>query len=675
MRYQSLSVGRQILLPALALLIVVFAAMIATSSVLTERAALRQTELELNNELKIIVGALDSEYENVKLRGERQVRFFEQFLGGAVVPTGELIRTGDVDLPELTVNGAVLNGNVELLERFQRVTGEDAAVLTVHQGRVYRAATMLKKDGRYEHGTPLPDSDPVTQAVLRGADYQGLVIRNGEFNLSNVKVLRNGGGEVFGALSVRINLAGELARIRALYGSIVIGQTGYVVIARPSGDDRIGQFIVHPRFAGKVIGEVVQGEARQAAIENMAFEGGVRAYPWPDGDRMRDRLGVVGWSKSWNFQITVGSWTDEFLAETARMRLILAVVSIVPLLLIALFLGVLVRSRLAPLGGVVDAVVRLGQGDLQVRVRDADGSSANELQRLGHALNTTVTQVRELVGEVARAADGVGGSAHSLGDGSKGLLASANAQSQAASGMAASVEELSVSITHVADNAREASAMGAQALASSHDGREVVRRTAHEMETIAEDIRSTADAVLALGEQSKQISSVVEVIREIADQTNLLALNAAIEAARAGEQGRGFAVVADEVRKLAERTSSSTREIADTIAAIVSETAAAAERMERARSRVGSGVELARQAGVALEVIDERSGSAVRVVQDIADSTQEQSAASQEIARAVERIAQMAEETSAIASRNAGDVGQLQDVAGKLRDALTRFRH
>lgn len=181
MRYQSLSVSRQILLPAIALLIVVFAIMIAITSVLSERGALRQTEVELNNELKIIIGALDSEYESVKLRGERQGRFFEQFLGGTVQRSGELVRTGDADLPELTANGTVLNGNVELLERFQRLTGEEAAVLVVHQGKVYRAATLLKTDGRYVNGLPLPDTDPVAQAVLRGEGYQGLVIRNGEF--------------------------------------------------------------------------------------------------------------------------------------------------------------------------------------------------------------------------------------------------------------------------------------------------------------------------------------------------------------------------------------------------------------------------------------------------------------------------------------------------------------
>ncbi|WP_168225006.1 methyl-accepting chemotaxis protein [Azoarcus sp. DD4] len=675
MRYQHLTVGKQILLPALAVLLLVFALMIGLSAVMAERAAIAQSELELQNEVKLIVGALDSEFESVKVRGERQLRFFEQFIGGVPQLTAEPVSTGGVELPAVVAGGVTLNGNTALLERFRTLTGEDPAVLVIQQGKVYRAATLLKKDDKSMTGSAMPDDDPVTQAVLRGEARQGLVVRNGEYNLSNIKPLVGADGKPYGALSLRINLKSEIERVRALYGSVVVGQTGYIVIVRPTGNpETIGEFVVHPRFGGKVMGEILQGEARQSAIENTASQGGTRRYMWLDGDKLRERLGVVGWSKSWNFQVTAGSWTDEFLAESVRLRMILAGVSVAGLAVIALVLGWLVRSRLAPLGRVADAVVQLGRGDLHVQVPQADARSDNELMRLGHALNTTVGQVRGLVDEIARAADEVGGSAQRLDKGSSGLLDSASTQSQAASGMAASVEELSVSITHVADNAREAARMGEEALAGSHEGHEVVGRTAREMETMAEDIRRSADTVLALGEQSKQISSVVGVIREIAEQTNLLALNAAIEAARAGEQGRGFAVVADEVRKLAERTATSTQEIAGTIAAIVNDTQAAAERMESVRDRVGGGVELARQAGSALEAIDERTGRAVSVVRDIADSTQEQSAASQEIARAVERIAQMAEETTAIASRNAADVTQLRGVAGTLKDALGRFR-
>jgi len=232
---------------------------------------------------------------------------------------------------------------------------------------------------------------------------------------------------------------------------------------------------------------------------------------------------------------------------------------------------------------------------------------------------------------------------------------------------------LSVSITHVADNANQAAQISEEAKQVTTTGRDVVYRAMNELERVATDITESAVLIESLGERSKQISSVVGVIREIADQTNLLALNAAIEAARAGEQGRGFAVVADEVRKLAERTSVSTQEIATTVSAILDETGRAVSRMQDLSTNMSGSVGMARQAGDSLETIDQRAQQTVEVVHGIADSTREQSAASQEIARLVENIAQAAEGSNSRAVRNSERAHELQRLAAELRTQLARF--
>jgi methyl-accepting chemotaxis protein len=195
-----------------------------------------------------------------------------------------------------------------------------------------------------------------------------------------------------------------------------------------------------------------------------------------------------------------------------------------------------------------------------------------------------------------------------------------------------------------------------------------------ELERVAIDINESAGLIESLGERSKQISSVVGVIREIAEQTNLLALNAAIEAARAGEAGRGFAVVADEVRKLAERTAMSTREISTTVTAILEETGSAVQRMQSVSANMTGSVGLAREAGESLQTIDERAQQTVEVVHGIADSTREQSAASQEIARLVENIAQAAEGSSSRAAQNSDRAQNLQRLAADLQSQLARFQ-
>ena len=204
-------------------------------------------------------------------------------------------------------------------------------------------------------------------------------------------------------------------------------------------------------------------------------------------------------------------------------------------------------------------------------------------------------------------------------------------------------------------------------------GIDLVYRAMSELERVAADITESAALIESLGERSKQISSVVGVIREIADQTNLLALNAAIEAARAGEQGRGFAVVADEVRKLAERTSLSTQEIATTVSAILDETGRAVSRMQELSTNMTGSVDMARQAGDSLEAIDARAKETVDVVHGIADSAREQSAASQEIARLVETIAQAAEGSSGRAVLNSERAQNLLRLAAELQTQLSRF--
>ncbi len=333
-----------------------------------------------------------------------------------------------------------------------------------------------------------------------------------------------------------------------------------------------------------------------------------------------------------------------------------------------------IRSLTRQLGGepghAAEVARRIAAGDLTAAVATRPGDHESMLA----AMRQMQAGLKETVAQLVDGADQVASTAAQLAASSSQVAAGSRQQSEAAAAMAASVEEMTVSVGHVADNAQEARAAADHSGELSQQGAAVIESAVREMGQIADTVAASARIIGELEQQSGQISAIVDVIKEIADQTNLLALNAAIEAARAGEQGRGFAVVADEVRKLAERTSASTQEIAAMIDKIQQGTHSAVASMENGVARANEGVALATRAGESITLIKTESGRTAHVVTDISNALKEQRQATTEIAQNVERIAQMTEENSAAVQQSASAAEHLEQLAASLQSVSSRFR-
>jgi methyl-accepting chemotaxis protein len=256
----------------------------------------------------------------------------------------------------------------------------------------------------------------------------------------------------------------------------------------------------------------------------------------------------------------------------------------------------------------------------------------------------------------------------------KNVAGGSTQQRSAAEATMHAMEEMNIGINQVAENAEMTAANAQSARELSKKGAEIVDRASAEIERIARSVEQSAQVVAALGERSQAISGIVRVIHDIADQTNLLALNAAIEAARAGEQGRGFAVVADEVRKLAERTTAATGEIGAMIGAIQSETPTAINSIQQGSTQARSGAELARQAAESLQQINSGAQETMEKIEAIASAIQQQSTNGQNITGHVQDILKMAQENNDTAGRTLVEAGQLDTLALNLKEVSNIFK-
>lgn len=314
-------------------------------------------------------------------------------------------------------------------------------------------------------------------------------------------------------------------------------------------------------------------------------------------------------------------------------------------------------------------VARIAAGDLTEPLR----IKAGDKQSLLANINVMQQELRESVEAIRNVSRQVLQAAGHLHRDAGSVLLSAQTQSDTAASMSASVEQVATSITQIADFAQKVSAhTGEAATLADHSGAEV-HAVGAEIAHVADSVKQASTVIGALGEESRRITAIVQTIHEIAAQTNLLALNAAIEAARAGEQGRGFAVVADEVRKLAERTTRSTLEISEMIEAISNRSAEAVHGMEGSLNAVAKGVFQADKACAVMSTARENLGQVSEEILEISNTVAEQRAASTTIANSVEKVAEMAEANRQALSAIASNAETVENLTKALDQAVSKF--
>lgn len=364
---------------------------------------------------------------------------------------------------------------------------------------------------------------------------------------------------------------------------------------------------------------------------------------------------------------------DPTILHALRIMQITLVISSVLAASIASVVAGVFRSRIScVLKKVAMRTEVIARGDLTGEPLKAEWD--DEIGDLILALNQMQQGLREIIYSMAATAEHVASASEQISTTATQMAQGAEVQRDEASQVATAMQEMSSTVLQVSENSNKAAEAARQAAETARQGGKVVQGTLAKMQAISESVSGTSKKILELGKSSDQIGRIIGVIDDIADQTNLLALNAAIEAARAGEQGRGFAVVADEVRKLAERTSTATKEIARMIENIQGESKSAVEAMDRETRHANEGVATTTEAGASLDEIIRMAEHVGEMIVHIATASTQQSSTTEQVSGSMEQIANLVKESAVGAQQSAKACHELSGLALDLQETVSRFK-
>ncbi|ROM58777.1 methyl-accepting chemotaxis protein [Pseudomonas rhodesiae] len=643
-------------------LAVILAVAIGGSTVFALRsldaANLDTREEHLASEARLLADQLNTFHSTLRESTQRLTGLFEKrFSAGLSVRADQPIAVAGVQTPSLYLGSEVLNNNFTEVDVFKQMSGGVATVFVRSGDDFIRVSTSLtKQDGSRAIGTVLDRQSPAYARVFSGQAYIGRAVLFDRSYMTQYSPVRDASGKVIAVLFIGFDYTDaqnaqfeNLKRFR-------IGQTGSLALL-----DEQKHWLVSP--AG-----VQAPEQAVPVMLDLAKTPGKGRF-W--SDKSEDFYSVSVPFDGGPWAVVASMPKAEIRAVTWAVGLRLVIGSVLAMLLAVGATVWLLRSKLAPLGDLVRQAEALGAGDLSARLNvsshDEIGQLARAFNQMGEALSTMVSHIR-------KAAEEVNGRAQALSGLSGGAYEGMEQQSGEITSMAGAVEEFSATSLNIADNMGNTERLAQENAQQTRIGRNSMQEASSSLEHIATALNSTATVINTLGQRSQEIGGIVGVITAIAEQTNLLALNAAIEAARAGEQGRGFAVVADEVRNLASRTREATDEISGMIQSIQKETGNAISTMEQGKVLMQEGLSRNADVASALARIDEQSRSAGQQFAAITTATQEQSSTATLLSSNLQSIALANSEQREVVSNLAITAKELETLASGLRHEVDRFR-
>jgi len=674
-KYKNQSVGFQLKLVILLCLLIAFGS-IATlvyrnaSQVLLDNT-LKEHQSKVEAMAKTISGQFDAYLHTAEVL---ESTFRNGYLAGVYVESYDVEFNGH-SIPNMTQYGESLINDTKLVDSFTRDTGAVATLFAPFGEDFIRVSTSLKNpSGDRVVATTLGRNHPGYNKLKSGQPYYAQVKLFGQRYITYYAPLTNAQGKVNGVSFIGLPVEEATQSLFESLRSVSWGDTGYTIIVDNEKEHQ-GQYLLHPTLAGggKSITDVADYDGNKPFYQLFEQSSGLILYPYEYQGTVGEKYLVYTDVPGWGWKLLGGTFIKEVTKGSDELLKLIAIIATLIAAATIVVLTFVLNHTLTPLTTLNEYMMRLGKGEVSLHIPNSGKQTKNEISNLNTGVATMAAQLNTLVGEIRATSDQVQNSSSSVSqDASHNLTQSDRQQAQveqvvtAIEEMATSAESVAQQVNSIAENVRLAND-------DSQQGLEVVEGVCIDVAQLNDQLDKSASAIEQVSADSESIQTVTKMIDDIAEQTNLLALNAAIEAARAGEQGRGFAVVADEVRTLAHRTQTSVQDVVSIIEKLKASTNNAVNLMTQSQSNANQVLDKAQEAGTALESIASQVESIASQAETIAATSEEQAQVSQEIAanaHAISDLNQQSRETSAKTSQSADE---LQKQAESLKNQVNFF--
>ncbi|MBN3492083.1 methyl-accepting chemotaxis protein [Vibrio neptunius] len=674
-KFKNQSVGFQLKLVILLCLLVSF---VGTATLVYRNASkvlldntLKGHQTEVEAMAMTIAGQFNAYLHTAKVL---ESTFRNGYLAGVYVEDYTVDFNGQ-QVVNVTQYGESLINDAKLVDSFTRDTGAVATLFAPFDGDFIRISTSLKDpSGNRVVGSTLGKDHPGYNQLISGQPYYAQVKLFGENYITYYAPLKNAENKVTGITFIGLPVEQATQDLFNSLRSIKWGDTGYTVVV-DNREDNLGHYLLHPVHDENTapIMEIADYDGNKPFHQIFKQKSGLIRYPYEYQGNVGEKYLVYTEVPGWNWKLLGGTFIKEVTkGSDTLLKLIITIATVVALGTFVI-LTVFLNRNLKPLTVLNGYMTRLAKGEVSLEIPATGKTSNNEIINLNNGVAHMAGQLNSLVSEIHSTSDAVQDASRSVSQDANQNLGQSDIQQQQVEQVATAIEEMASSAQSVAQQVEAIAENVRLTNEDSQSGLEKVEGVCIDVAQLNDQLDNSAQAIEQVNKDSEAIQTVTKMIDEIAEQTNLLALNAAIEAARAGEQGRGFAVVADEVRTLAHRTQTSVQDVVNIIEKLKSSTVNAVNLMGQSQSNANQVLDKAQEAGSALEAIASQVQSIAMQADTIAATSEEQANVSQEIAANANSISELNRESRATSAKTAQSAEELQKQASSLKQQVDFF--